>query len=154
MQIAVNSFSLVSIMVRRRPTAQNGCFGPIFISSVVGSARLPLGEDSGEARALRTLMLLPRARCPGKLARADPMIHRSWVVPSEGPDDPQIAEAKTLMLTRVERSEGQHSRLSCLRNQRGRFFGEDKSYQRLINISEIMVKFLFVRKDAHQCHIL
>ena len=63
------------------------------IPRIVGSVCPPMEEDNGEAHALYKLMLFSRTRCPGKLACADPMNFRSWMVPSDEPDRPQIEEA-------------------------------------------------------------
>ena len=49
-------------------------------------------------------MLFSRTRCPGKLACADPMIYRSWMIPSEDPDDTVTAEAKAHLLKIAHRS--------------------------------------------------
>ena len=84
--------------------------GHLAIPRIVGSVCPPMEEDSGEAHARYKLMLFSRTRCPGKLACADPMICRAWMVPSEDPDDLQIAEAMAQALKSQSKPVAQRSR--------------------------------------------
>jgi hypothetical protein len=61
------------------------------IPRLVGSVCPQEEEDNGEPHAAYKLMLFSRARCPGEGHCADPLIFRSLVMPSDKPDNDEIA---------------------------------------------------------------
>ena len=64
------------------------------IPRLVGSVCPQEEEDNGEPHAAYKLMLFSRARCPGEGHCADPLIFRSLVMPSDKPDNDEIATEK------------------------------------------------------------
>ena len=68
--------------------------GRVAIPRVVGSVCPPQEEDGGEPHAAYKLMLFSRTLCPGPGACADPLMHRQLLIPSDKPNDPQLALAK------------------------------------------------------------
>ena len=66
--------------------------GQVAIPRVVGSVCPPQEENDGEAHAAYKLMFFSRTRCPGPAACADPMAFRSLLIPSDKPDDMQLAK--------------------------------------------------------------
>ena len=73
-------------------------YAQLAIPRLVGSACPHEEEDGGEPHARHKLTLFSCLRCPGKLACADPMLCRPFLMPSDAPDDPKIVEAKATIL--------------------------------------------------------